>query len=377
MRDFLFSVLFFLSATTLPFFAKAETSSQNLTDTLTLGSSGSQVILLQKILNQDPDTQVANTGSGSPGNETDRFGTLTRSAVIRFQNKYANEVLIPTGLIQGNGRVGAFTRSKLNALGVKGVKSVTTQPAPTSVTYVPPPTPLPEDFLVKESEKTDIYAGDALLNNAQEKILEMIHAAVSSGNASSLTTSLVASSSLPPVGIKTISSQQALPGTKIFISGVGISSNSVVYFGSNRIVRSPQVDASGNISFAVPPIAPGLYDIAIKTGTTISSTLPFVVVDPRNPPVLIQGVSPTTVKYGDTLTITGSGFTPKNNIVITKYQKFTDVASSDGKTLVVVFTPKTFQEASLVGNGERDLTVSISVVNDNGFSNKKTFVIKI
>ena len=74
------------------------------TTNLSLGSSGPQVIALQKILNQDPDTRIAVTGSGSPGNETDHFGQLTKAAVIRFQEKYAGEILTPVGLTKGTGR---------------------------------------------------------------------------------------------------------------------------------------------------------------------------------------------------------------------------------------------------------------------------------
>lgn len=83
---------------------------------LSIGSSGIQVMALQQLLNKDPATRVSADGPGSPGNETGHFGTMTRAAVIRFQEKYADEILIPAGLIRGNGRVGLFTRAKLNAL---------------------------------------------------------------------------------------------------------------------------------------------------------------------------------------------------------------------------------------------------------------------
>ena len=44
------------------------------------------------------------------------FFTATLQPVIRFQEKYASEVLIPYGLTQGTGFVGAITRAKINTM---------------------------------------------------------------------------------------------------------------------------------------------------------------------------------------------------------------------------------------------------------------------
>lgn len=71
---------------------------------------------LQIFLNSDPDIKVSNFGEGSPGKETNFFGLLTKKAVIKFQEKYAKDVLTPWGLKKGTGVVGKTTLIKINEL---------------------------------------------------------------------------------------------------------------------------------------------------------------------------------------------------------------------------------------------------------------------
>jgi hypothetical protein len=75
---------------------------------LKMGSTGTDVMNLQKVLNSDPATQVAATGVGAPGSETEYFGSLTKAAVIEYQK--ANSISPAVGY------VGPLTRAALNAM---------------------------------------------------------------------------------------------------------------------------------------------------------------------------------------------------------------------------------------------------------------------
>ncbi len=82
------------------------------TKNLYVGNRSADVLHLQKILNSDPDTQIVATGAGSPGHETNYFGTATKVAIQKFQVKYG---LAGPGVV-GYGNFGPKTRAKANEI---------------------------------------------------------------------------------------------------------------------------------------------------------------------------------------------------------------------------------------------------------------------
>jgi hypothetical protein len=85
---------------------------------LKLGSSGADVKALQIFLNNNGFI-ISVSGPGSKGNETQYFGPATKNALIKFQEFYGNEILLPSGLAKGTGNLGPATIKKIKELNLK------------------------------------------------------------------------------------------------------------------------------------------------------------------------------------------------------------------------------------------------------------------
>lgn len=81
---------------------------------LSIGSQHVEVRLLQEYLNSHGFVLVE-TGPGSPGHETTKFGLFTKQALAKFQEAHAAEILAPQGLAHGTGNLYAATRNYINA----------------------------------------------------------------------------------------------------------------------------------------------------------------------------------------------------------------------------------------------------------------------
>lgn len=76
---------------------------------LKVGSRGNEVTGLQTCLARDPEIYPE-------GKITGYFGSQTKAAVIKFQEKYSEDILEPWGFTKGTGLVSRTTRAKLNEI---------------------------------------------------------------------------------------------------------------------------------------------------------------------------------------------------------------------------------------------------------------------
>lgn len=288
--------------------------------TLYVGMRGEDVRGLQKFLNMDTETHVAEVGAGSVGNETDYFGTATKRALIKFQEKYKEEILIPVGLTAGSGILGPKTREKITTLQASGSK----------------------EEILKEVPNLSVEPGD--------------------------------------VYVMFPSQYSGKPGTMISISGAGFTLlDNTVYFGQNHAVIKASSWNGQSITFKVPDIPKGLYPLYVKNARGESNKEQwFVVTDGVSPEPKIDKFSSDVVSRGSTVSIVGSGFTAKENTILAGgVGLFKNVPSEDGKTLSFRVPENVFTATFSPTVKTPEFKIWVHVVNENGVSNGGNFTLKL
>jgi Bacterial Ig domain/Putative peptidoglycan binding domain len=146
-RGILYVVI--LSAVMLPSFASAETTVPTFSQNYQLWDEGADILALQQWLNANGFT-VAQSGAGSPGQETETFGDHTYQALLLFQTAHG---------LPATGFFGPLTRAAINSqesssggssigagsVGSNATTSIATGPTTPATTspYIPGVTPLP------------------------------------------------------------------------------------------------------------------------------------------------------------------------------------------------------------------------------------------
>lgn len=233
---------------------------------LRIGDSGEDVRELQKILNSDDKTTVAQIGPGSRGEESNYFGRLTLNAVIRFQNLYKYEIVGNNPSFVGTGYVGPLTRKKLNSF-----------------------------TLLNSSEGTP----------AKQDL---------TGQASNLTTPF-----LEPPQILNLSRLEASPGQIVDITGLNFTKSNAVYLNDKKIAENLTSADGVHLSLAIPIETEfGQYNLWIEnergnSRSQISGNFFTVTSNPRNPPSFDQ----KEISVGspdETFILSGENFGTKNDV---------------------------------------------------------------
>lgn len=98
-----------------PLIVKTQCPSYNFTRSLRFGMTGEDVRALQKLMNCLGFT-LADTGPGSPGKETNLFVERTFNSVVKFQEMYADDILVPLNAPKGTGFFAELSRKKAKVL---------------------------------------------------------------------------------------------------------------------------------------------------------------------------------------------------------------------------------------------------------------------
>ncbi len=223
---------------------------------LTVGSKGTDVMNLQKVLNMSADTRVAVSGAGSPGMETSTFGPATKAAVIKFQNKY--------GITPAAGYVGAITRAKLNSMG-GGVTTTPTVPGVAGALSVSAGSQ-PANSLAPQSAARVPFTTVVLTAGAADVTVNSITV-----ERSGLAQDAVFS------GVVLLKSD----GTQIGIAKT-LNSNHQAMVGEPFVVKagtSMTVTVAGNMNSSLSSYAgqvAGLNVVAVNTSASVSGSLPVM-----------------------------------------------------------------------------------------------------
>lgn len=291
-------------------------ASNSFSRTLKFGMEGGDVRDLQILLNTDSETRVAESGAGSPGNETDYFGPATKRAVIKFQEKYKNEILSPVGLTQGTGFFGEKTREKAIALSL-------VQPRP-----------------------------PISVNSTQ---------------------SIVSPTDVPSISF--LSSYSGGAGQNFEISGENFSYKNNVYFDDFKI--KDIVSKSGaNLKLAVPDLSPGVYFVYVENehGKNKEDRI-FAITKKGATAPKVESIAPDQVARGSKFTVHGVGFA-KKNIVRSGAGDLVADLQADG-TLLVSVPQNILPFVPVSSTAKISLPLWFYVVNENGVSGEVKFTLEL
>jgi len=163
------------------------------------------------------------------------------------------------------------------------------------------------------------------------------------------------------------------PGEPVTITGTASNLNpkkTATYSWSGQGVTVSGTSSTGNVDTA--SLAPGSYTVTghvtegAKAGESADCTAQFTVKQ-FEPPTVSCSANPTTVKPGDSSTITAQGVSPQNRPLTYSYQASAGTVSGTGNTATL----------STTGAPAGAITVTCSVADDKGQTASSTTTVNI
>lgn len=316
------------------------------------------VSYLQFVLNQSPSTVVSATGAGSLTGLTNFFGAKTQSAIIRFQEKYRDEILTPAKVANPTGVVGAYTRNKLNQILASLFAG----------TYIDAESTTPLSTTLANSAAT----------NASNNALNLFNSSLSSSNAG--TNSGSSTVKRPPI-ISSFSTFKALSGQLMSIFGVQFHpTDNILYLGTDRVGNFPSQNGS-KITFQIPTaLETGRYEIGLVNayGTTSTGSV-YVDVQKQTPAssTLAQSFEPTLTtlfpntskNLNDLVYLYGENFSFTNTLETNLGN--TSVRSTDRKTLSFLISELPYYTEAFKKYKGQSINVLMKLRNENGLSKQQ------
>ncbi len=304
----------------------------NITRTLTMGSKGDDVQLLQRFLNSDSRTQVTGDGVESYGNETNVFSLLTKNGVRAFQRLYAADVLRPAKIAAPTGIFGPLTAKKVRALTNCGDQSITAS-APTLMRISPTRAAEGDDIVLTGSnfmaENSVLFGADAhgpyvsrdgkslvvTLTSGMKPGVTGVAVKNVNGKSNVVNFTVLATSTVGKVPyITSISPTHAKAGTTITLTGVGFTAldNTVsdIFGGVPPFTGVTSSVGGTKLSITIPTATKaGVLNFQVVNADGKSNTRSFIVDEAKvvaSP--YIDQLDQASIKQGASLGVTGKNF---------------------------------------------------------------------
>lgn len=259
------------------------------------GDTGGEVMEIQKFLNKN-GAQIAESGAGSPGNETSYFGALTRAAVAKFQ--------AANGISPAAGYWGPITRAKANSMC-------------TSAPGVPgtPGTPITGNGL-KVMLASDSPTYGSLV--AGQGIGELAKFTFQNPTGSAITVTNLAFKRIGVSNDSTLSNVYLFQGATRLTDAAGVSNTAFNFNAAGGIFTVP---AGGSVTISVrSDIATGTSGEQVGVQlTNVSASAPLdssVVLPISGSVLLISSATLATVDFNSTTLPSASSFDPQNDYTV-------------------------------------------------------------